>query len=347
MKAGDECPGFHQHLRWSRKHELYQTPEASSDIEPSSLPVASLAALTNVRLESTVLCPVATLEEASDNLDVAWWPFFDQGNELPGIAQPGQGIASPIHPPEIPRHLTHFSTSLVEYWFRCVCPMWSVFDSEINYNRQIAQNSWTVSEAAFLAIQAMSAACLVAVNADIRDELVALRSQATSVIHANTKAILESVSTPSRVTCDLVFAIFALGTSLNWNTAIQAENTWARTAHDLLYTWQRDLSGTEGLIHAYFCQALTYWEMLLTLVHHSVIPKTLRTRRARHRICLREALHLPAHEPDIATAEILQPAFPGAILLAGTRPNSWCGISSEVIEIFSQTMSLCRGSTLR
>ena len=186
----------------------------------------------------------------------------------------------------------------------------------------------------------MSAACLVDTNADLRDTLISLRTQAAFAIHASIGSALAFDCTPSRVTNDLVFAVFALGTSLNWSTTSRVENPWARTARELLAVWQQDLSGIEKLFHAYFCQALTYWEMLLVSVQHSLILPQLETRQRRHQIRLREALNLPAHESDVPTAEAALPST-GTIDLRGTRPNSWCGISSEVIDIFSQTMSLC------
>lgn len=87
-----------------------------------------------------------SVEGISNGLDMSWWQPLDlEGNTLPEIAPArpsiGIGIGNPSQVPKVARHLTHLSTSLIEYWFCRVCPMWSVFDSDVNYNRQIAQDS--------------------------------------------------------------------------------------------------------------------------------------------------------------------------------------------------------------
>ena len=63
------------------------------------------------------------------------------------------------------------STTLIEYWFTHVCQMWSTFDSDVNYNRQVATVNCTTSEVVFYALQSMSAACLLEITPSFKDSL--------------------------------------------------------------------------------------------------------------------------------------------------------------------------------
>ncbi|KAM0437822.1 hypothetical protein ACHAPT_002187 [Fusarium lateritium] len=228
------------------------------------------------------------------------------------------------------RTLIHTPTALVEHWFRYICPTRSTFDSETNYNRQLACKTWTTSAAVFYTLQAMSAAySMPHLGKDLRAQAVAAVDQGMSHI--------QTAQTP-RVTADLVFAVFKLGTSLSGGPATP-EHSWSKLAHELLAAWGMQLSAADVLFHAYFCQALTYWEMVLAAIGGGSIPGRVDRKRSKHEASARKAMHLQGGL-DASGSEPL-PYRPGLNLL-GTRPNSWCGVSNEVIDLFGQVLALCR-----
>ncbi|KAJ4311205.1 hypothetical protein N0V84_010567 [Fusarium piperis] len=217
-------------------------------------------------------------------------------------------------------------TVLVEHWFRYICPTRSTFDSETNYNRCLAYKTWSTSEAVFYTLQAMSAAySMPHLSKDLRAQAVAAVNQEMTRIR--------SVQT-TMVTVDLVFAVFKLGTSLS-GTPDSREHSWSELAHELLTVWGMQLSAADVLLHAYFCQALTYWEMVLAAIGSGSIPRRVDRKRRQY-----EARAQPTSDFTTPGPESL-PYNPGLNLL-GTRPNSWCGISNEVIDLFGQVLALCR-----
>lgn len=249
------------------------------------------------------------------------------------VAGPGWGIL------QTPAHLP---TTLIEHWFRYICPTWSTFDSEVNYNRQLARSTWPTSEPVFYTMQAMSAACLIDNVPQLGETLPWLRAQATAAIDQGIAQVRGAQ--PPRVTADLVFAVFALGASLHWNTPALSENPLLESARELLSTWQVELSAADALLHAYFCQALTYWEMLLAAMGRGSIPARIDRKRRQYQDRLRQAMHLPDGNSDAVSDEPLS-FDPGQNLnVLGTRPNSWCGVSNEVVDVFGQVLALCRSA---
>lgn len=229
---------------------------------------------------------------------------------------------------------------LIQHWFREVCPVWSVFDSDVNYNRTVAQGTWGSSEPVFLALQAMSAAFLQRTSPELVEASSSLAEEAATIVRNKTQAVLAGGATSSRVTHDLVFAVFVLGTASQWSREARSENPWLATARELLSAWPLHFSGADHLYHSYFSQAFTYWESLSTLMSPHLNSANLSRRRARHRIHLHAALGLPhTQEADV---------LPNALAytsLGGTRPNSWGGISCEVISILAETIALCRSAS--
>lgn len=240
----------------------------------------------------------------------------------------------------ISRSLTHLPTMLVEHWFRFVCPMWSTYDSDINYNRMLARSTWAGSGAVFFAMRAMSAACLLDSMPALMGMLPTLRTQATAAI----KQVMDQgpISTGLKVTVDLVFAVFALGTSSSWGSPAPMELPWLQVARTLLSTWQLKLSPQDGLVYAYFCQALTYWEMLSTISGFGSMVDKVSAKQQRHQARLRQALCLP-DDPSL-TPRPGPAALDPRPNIVWTRPSSWCGVSNEVIDIFGQVLALCRSA---
>ncbi|RSL57788.1 hypothetical protein CEP54_008100 [Fusarium duplospermum] len=221
-------------------------------------------------------------------------------------------------------------TALVEHWFRYICPTRSTFDSETNYNRRLACNTWSTSEAVFYTLQAMSAAhSMPHLSKDLRAQAVAAVDQGM--------ARIRSVQT-TMVTVDLVFAVFKLGTSLS-GTPDTGEHSWSELAHELLTAWGIQLSAADVLLHAYFFQAFTYWEMVLAAIGGGSIPRRVDRKRWKYEATARRETQL-CHSDFSSPGPEPLPYNPGLNLL-GTRPNSWCGISNEVIDLFGQVLALC------
>lgn len=198
--------------------------------------------------------------------------------------------------------------------------MMSAFDSEINYNRRLAHDSWSTSETVFLTMQAMAATCLPRCSS----AAASMRMQATSAI---TRSISQIRRTQGpRITVDLVFAVFALGTSLRWASSdigVFSDDAWLKAACELLSMWKSELSSLDALFYSYFCQALTYWEMLVTVAGGHLLPRYSPQHTLDH-----SSIHGPL-------------SLDSGLSLLGTRPNSWCGISDEVIGAFGQVLALC------
>lgn len=238
---------------------------------------------------------------------------------------------------------SHLPIMLIEYWFRCICPMRSTFDSGINYNRQVAWSTWSVSKAVNYSLQMMSAACLLNSMPQLRAIVPSLKAQATAAITWRISQI--GRSSLSRVTADLVFAVISLGTSLHWIDPRLPEPLFLESARELLGTWQITLIEADVLFHAYSSQALTYWEMLLAATGHGSIPAKVAVKRQQSRVKFRQILH--SSDPSYAGTlndPSLQLQRPHIL---GTRPNSWCGVSNEVIAIFGEVLALCRSACLR
>lgn len=164
-----------------------------------------------------------------------------------------------------------------------------------------------------------------------------LRAQAVAAVDQEMNRI-RSVQT-TMVTVDLVFAVFKLGTSLS-GTPDTGEHSWSDLAHELLTVWGMQMSAADVLLHAYFCQALTYWEMVLAAIGGGSTPCRIDRKRWKYGLGARREMQLFDNDGGVPGPEPL-PYNPGLNLL-GTRPNSWCGISNEVIDLFGQVLALCR-----
>ena len=159
------------------------------------------------------------------------------------------------------RNPVDLPTALIEYWFAQVCEMWSTFDSGVNRNRQIASDTWTTSEAVFCTLQAMSASCLVDSMPLLKSSLPSLWSQAIAVVNHRMLALRSLPDAGAgNVATDLVFAVFALGTSLHWAEPSKLDNSLLGDARDLLRLWESSSWGLDSFLRAYFQQALIYWK---------------------------------------------------------------------------------------
>lgn len=168
---------------------------------------------------------------------------------------------------------THLPTMLIEHWLRYICPLWSAFDSAVSYSRQLALNTWGSSKAVFYTMPAMSAAYISVTMPHFYETLHSLKSLAVGTIKEQTLLVHRSQS--PKVKADLVYAVFTLGNSVNWTAPGMAENPWLESARELMSMWSLDMSISDAPVHAYFCQALTYWEMLLAARGCGSVPGKL------------------------------------------------------------------------
>lgn len=246
--------------------------------------------------------------------------------------------------PEVKHWPIHVPTMLIEYWFRHICPLRSTFDSSINYNRRVAWNTWSTSDAVFQTMQAMAAACLVRQNPQLREVLPSLKLQALTAVRSGISQA-QGRTTPF-VKADLIFAIISLGTSLHWFAPASPsgpERSWLRSAHGLLRLWKQRLAASEQLLFSYFSQALTYWDMLLAPQGRGSFPIEMRTKRQLVRQRLKDNLDLPMNNSTTGN----EPTGENVEDFLGTRPNSWCGVSSEVIYRYGQVLALCHSVSIR
>lgn len=240
----------------------------------------------------------------------------------------------------IPHAIGHLPTMLIRYWFCHICPSRSTFDSDVNYNRLLARAAWDTCEAVFYTMQATAAVCLVDSMPHLRDSVSSLTGKATASICSGVSRVRNMPYSSLRVTADLVFAVFTWGTSLHWTAATSdRQGVWLGFARELLSVWKDELSELDSLFYAYFCQAYTYWQMLETAVGH----QTAHTELTEQTRSFQSKPFQSATLSDVGlSCGVLSPqsCYPGQEIM-GTRPNSWCGLSNEVIDIFGQVLALC------
>ena len=230
---------------------------------------------------------------------------------------------------------------LIEHWFKYICPLWSAFDSAVSYSRQLALSTWGSSKAVFYTMQAMSAAYISVTMPHFYETLHSLKSLAVGAIEEQTLLVHRSQS--PKVNADLVYAVFTLGNSINWTAPGMAGNPWLESARELMSMWPSDMSISDAPVHAYFCQALTYWEMLLAARGCGSVPGKLAKKLQRYYRKIQQAMGLCNSSDDNNNDPCEEPIYgPGqAMSGTGTRPNSWSGVSDEVIDVFGQVLALC------
>ncbi|KAF5656042.1 C6 zinc finger domain-containing protein [Fusarium circinatum] len=189
-------------------------------------------------------------------------------------------------------------------------------------------------------MQVMSAVCLVDTMPHLRQTLPSLREQSTLAITQGISRVRNLGLGP--VTADLVFAVLAMGTSSHWITPGNSDYLWLESARELLFMWSVGISAADSLLHAYFCQALAYWEMLLALVGRGSNPSIIEKKRHKYQDKIRQAMF--PEDGAFGTTSHLHSSTSLSFKPLGTLPNSWCGISNEVIETFGQILALCRSA---
>lgn len=329
-------------MRWSKKHELVRPIEKSSDHRR----FASVLSTQEQQQSSSTRSTDAALSVPKSSGHASSGPqdFFNllqrtTNNDLTirPVAPSGSSDAGASR---ISQSLLHLPTSLIEYWFSHVCPIWSTFDSDVNYKRQIATIYCTSSEVVSTVLQTMSAACLLSSNPSLRDHFGSLEGQAGNAIVQRLSGIhAEPQTVASKVTTDLIFAIIALGTSLHWARPSRHDIILYTSARSLMDHWDAS-SDTDNPLHlAFFRQALTYWEMLLSVSGRGTTNSNVAWRFGR----LQDRRRFPSGQQETDAGHLLHPHARHASS-RGTRPNSSCGLSSEVVGLFAQVLALCRSA---
>jgi len=226
---------------------------------------------------------------------------------------------------------------MIEFWFSDVCPMWCIFDSDANYNRRFASKTWASSELVFFAMQSMSAACMLDTLPTLTPVLSALTTKAMATIQSHLSSFRETPRTTTlRFPAELLFAIFAMGTSLHWKFGYELGGELIKDAQHLIGYYKGKLpamSISDREHFAYFQKALICWEGLLCAADRDFVPAPLVTRRNAHIARIRADLN------EVMPQE-LQFGPPG-LPLSDLELHPWCGVSSEVLQKFGQVMSLC------
>lgn len=271
-----------------------------------------------------------SLEEENNLVQDGVLPILDPPNALDVSTNPA-----------MLRNLTHPPTILIDHWFRYICPLWSAFDSAVSYSRQLALSTWGSSKAVFYTMQAMSAAYISVTMPHFHETLHSLKSEAVRAVEEETYLMRKSQS--PEVKADLVYAVFTLGNSVNWTATGMDENPWLESARELMSMWSLGMSISEAPVHTYFSQALTYWEMLLAARGRGSVPGKLAKRRLRYYKKIQQAMGLPDSSNGNNNDPCEDPVYgPGqAMPRIGARPNSWSGVSDEVIDVFGQVLALC------
>jgi hypothetical protein len=169
-----------------------------------------------------------------------------------------------------------------------------------------------------------------------------LPSLTSNAIAAIGEAVcLAKASEPPEVDSGLVFAMFGIGTSAHWTDPV-IDRTWLDETSGILQLWESNLPPRESFTHAYFDQARVYWKMLMCAAAPGFTHEKLDRRRQRHRSELQLAMQLGRGNNDTNPSALQQIEPPQAF--EGTRPNSWCGVSSEVVDVLGQVFSICRAA---
>ncbi|KAF4553160.1 Hypothetical protein D9617_8g051740 [Elsinoe fawcettii] len=239
--------------------------------------------------------------------------------------------------PAIPKRIMDLPTTLLDYWFASICPMWSVFDSATNQNRMIASGVWAHSEAAYYTLQAMSASYLGDNLPLMRRQLPGLTARACDAINREIISLSSSTTTSESLPSGLLFAIFAMGTSLHWNDPTKLSKWYIAQARAILRRFEAsgvDLDLSSQKHASYFRHALVWWTMLHDVVGDSLEDGNETSSRERERASVTAKVHssstlgqnLAGPQPVLSQELILHP---------------WTGTSTGIVEQFSLAVRLC------
>jgi hypothetical protein len=178
----------------------------------------------------------------------------------------------------------------------------------------------------------MSAACLVDTLPATMPVVSSLTTKALSAIRHRVSfyQTAQHTALPEFPT-DLLFAIFAMGTSLHWKHGFELGATLMKHAHSVIDRYRKRLPAmtpSEREHLAFFQKALICWEGILSAADSNFTPTSFAARRSAYQA------RLTSSQFQI---ELPQPRFgPPALSL-----HPWYGVSSDVLQKFGQVMTLC------
>ncbi|KAF5022682.1 hypothetical protein F66182_5230 [Fusarium sp. NRRL 66182] len=226
----------------------------------------------------------------------------------------------------IPPPITDPSSSLVEYWFRDVCSLWSQYDSPTNSNRTMATALWSTSEAVSTSLQSMSSAYLSSKMPHMKKTSISLMKNATNVIEAELSVVKSSPDLDT-VPMGLIYGLFCLGTSICWLNASQLGIPFLREAKALLCRinkQKRRLSEEERVLLNIFNKSWTYCELLLSVVSDTNPYNSLEVEEI-------DDISVDEHPTAAPTEPVVD-----------DMPHPWTGVSNTVSRLLTQTLRLCR-----
>ncbi|KAM0429221.1 hypothetical protein ACHAPT_006435 [Fusarium lateritium] len=264
--------------------------------------------------------------------DLQWTPdTLDLTTGIDGFADGGTDLA--LFPVQqsygsifIPPTVSDVSSSLVEFWFRDVCSLWSQYDSPTNSNRTLATALWSSSEAVSTSLQSMSSAYLSSKMPHMKKTSILMMSNATKAIESELQMVKSSPRLDV-VPLGLIYGLFCIGTSICWLNATQLGIPFLKEAKALLYRINRQkqtLTDDERRLLHIFNKSWTYCELLLSVVSDT---------NPYNMYELDDVEDLGAD--DYPTAEQAPP-------IVDEIPHPWTGVSNTVSRLFTKTMRLCR-----
>ncbi|RSL82702.1 hypothetical protein CEP51_004981 [Fusarium floridanum] len=232
-----------------------------------------------------------------------------------------------ICPLSIPPEVNDVSISLIEYWFRDVCGLWSQYDSDFNFNRIIAATLWSTSAAVSTSLRGMSSAYLSTKGPHMQKTAISLMKEATKTISLEL-LVVKSSHQLEVVPLGLLYGLLCVGTSICWLNATHLGIPLLREAKALLYRinqQSRDLSSEEWDILRTLNRSWAYCELLLSMVADTGSFSQYDIDKIQD-----------VSVDQSPTAQLVQPVMDHI-------PHPWTGVSTIVTRILTEIMRLCRG----
>lgn len=242
-------------------------------------------------------------------------------------------------------------TMLIERWFSCVSRVHYAYNSEANIDRKMAWSMWSTSEAVYYALQSMSASFLANAKPSSEFRLPFLLGKALSTIKQGLAEfyILQRYANAS-IPTDIIFAAFAVGTSLCWSRTtdlgLPLRENIARVL-DLCSFDDGQLGLRERAYYVHFCKSLNYWDMLVSITPNRRTKELLLSRKYQEQILsatcdIRQTT--AACRLSLSSADSSPQPFVNRFKSLDHFPplHTWAGISSHVQNMLGLTLSLCR-----
>ncbi|KAF2115005.1 hypothetical protein BDV96DRAFT_90985 [Lophiotrema nucula] len=334
LRAGVQCPGYTQQLKWSTKYEKLvdqgalggsmapETPRAESlfpglsmeaflSMEIPDFDPMSPFNPTNAGLEaipSPVVEPCAEGVAPLDALIVDSVQNAQTEQQLISAAG-ASGVSRSYTPtPQICRSLIDTPTVLTEFYFKEAASLYSVYDSSMNPFRSTVSQLWKSSRLLHCTLQSMSAACLLdnfphlaPIGNQLRNEAISILQEQQTHDHAS------------------LLALLMLGGSSSWHDTQQTGSKWFNVARRRLdhMVDTAQLHKDSNNYH-FFEEALIYWELLLVYVADDVV------RSSDDKDVTNQSVYFPARQ----------------------IPHPWTGIARDTQIIVQEVGRLIRRSRI-